>query len=110
LKRLSKEENKRLKSRTEERIKIARAKENYWKKYRDRNDKRYEQGGEGGKINVEKGILMFEEDGAWINEERRMTKENVANALRQEEKSAGGLSGREPMIGYLMQRMGVGMT
>ena len=39
LKRLSKEENKRLKSRTEERIKIARAKENYWKKYRDTNDR-----------------------------------------------------------------------
>ena len=30
-------------------------------------------------INVEKGILMFEEDGAWINKERRMSKENVAN-------------------------------
>ena len=44
LKRLSKDENKRLKQRTEERIEIARAKENYWKKYRDKGDKDMEEG------------------------------------------------------------------
>ena len=35
IKVLSKEENKRLKMRTEERLEIAKAKENYWKRFRD---------------------------------------------------------------------------
>ena len=35
IKVLSKEESRRLKMRTEERLEIAKAKENYWKKFRD---------------------------------------------------------------------------
>jgi hypothetical protein len=37
IKRISKEENMRLKKRTEERLEIASAKENLWKKFRDRD-------------------------------------------------------------------------
>ena len=92
LKRLSKEENKRLKLRTEERIEIARAKENYWRKYRDRkvNDMKEEE--KEAWIHVDNGILMFEEDGAWIKEERRMSKEKVANVEKR--KVGKGAEGR----------------
>ena len=36
IKKMNKEENRRLKERTEERIMISKAKANYWKKYRGR--------------------------------------------------------------------------
>ena len=36
IKKMNKEENRRLKERTEERIMISQAKANYWKKYRGR--------------------------------------------------------------------------
>ena len=65
--------------RTEERIKIARAKENYWRKYRDRKDNDMKDEEKEAWINVEKGIQMFEEDGAWIKEDRRMSKETFTN-------------------------------
>ena len=39
IKKMNKEENRRLKERTEERILISKAKANYWKKYRGRGER-----------------------------------------------------------------------
>ena len=69
--RMSKEENMRLKMRTEERLEIARAKTNFW-----RNHRRQGQGEEIEEEeamaweNIKVGIMILEEeDGEWIMEE-----------------------------------------
>ena len=62
LKRLSKEENSRLKSRTEDRILISQSKANLWKRYRD--------GGE-------------EEDGAEMGTEEERAWRNIWNGVRK---------------------------
>ena len=65
---MSKEENKRMKERTEERIIISQAKANYWKRHRGegggKNDKEWRA--------LREGILALEEEGGWIMEEDRM--------------------------------------
>ena len=61
LKRLSKEENSRLKSRTEERIMIAQSKANLWKRYREGREEEAEIG--------------TEEEMAWKHHESRQGKE-----------------------------------
>ena len=43
LKKLSKEENQRIKTRTEDRLEVARAKENLWKRFREEEDKEMEE-------------------------------------------------------------------
>ena len=78
LQKLSKEENRRLKSRTEDIIEIAKAKENYWRKFRHRNDYVMEEEEDDAWRNLEKGILMLEERGSWIQEERKL--ENITRA------------------------------
>ena len=59
LQKLSKEENRRLKSRTEDRIEIAKAKENYWRKFRHKNYYEMEEEEDDSWRNLEKGILML---------------------------------------------------
>ena len=41
---MSVEENRRLKGRTEDRLEIARAKENYWKRFREKEGENMEEG------------------------------------------------------------------
>ena len=43
-KNMSKEESKKLKTRTEERIEISQAKANYWKRFRDGGERDMEEG------------------------------------------------------------------
>jgi hypothetical protein len=105
LKRLSKEENKRLKMRTEERIEIARAKENYWKKYRDQGDKDMKEEEKEAWVHVEKGILMFEEDGSWINEDRRITKEEIADDSIPDAEDGGRDELRQEEGGEVIRRI-----
>ena len=74
LKRLSKEENKRMTLRTEERLEIAKAKENLWRQYRDEGKrqeigKEEEDSWETLKITL---MELEEEDGGWKKEEKSL--------------------------------------
>ena len=90
LKRLNKEENMRLKSRTEERIEIAQATANYWKWYRE--DGRIERTGDSSMEGVgEKRevwnrlraeISALEEDGVWIQEEDALRRTDDEGVIR----------------------------
>ena len=96
LQKLSKEENRRLKSRTEDRIEIAKAKENYWRKFRQKNDNEMEEEEDDAWRNLEKGILMLEERGTWIQEERKM--ENIKRVPgRRIDSMSGGTGGDDDL-------------
>ena len=79
LKRLSKEENSRLKSRTEDRILISQSKANLWKRYRDGGEE--EDGAEMGTEeerawrNIWNGVReLEEEDAAWRTPEKEVSR------------------------------------
>ena len=78
VKRMTKEENSRIKERTEERLEIATAKTNYWRNYRERKDDMEEEEimawrtVKEGIMNLEEGAGQWEEGGHIIN----TTKEN----------------------------------
>ena len=64
--RLSKEENQRMAKRTEDRLEIAKAKENLWRKFRERKepeDKGMEEEEEDAWKSLKKGIIELEEEG-----------------------------------------------
>ena len=64
IKRLSKEENMRMTKRTEERLEIAKAKENLWRQYRGQREMRTEE--EDAWEMIRRQILELEEGGTWI--------------------------------------------
>ena len=66
LKRISKEENKRLKRRTEERLEIASAKANLWRRFRDRNKEldMTEEEAEAWE-GLRASVMELEEGGSW---------------------------------------------
>ena len=71
VKKMSKEENMRLKMRTEERLEIATAKTNFWRNHR-RQGPGEEMGEEEAMAweNIKVGIMILEdEDGEWIMKE-----------------------------------------
>ena len=68
IKTLNKEENKRIRERTAQRIEISQAKANYWKMHRGEKKSPNEEW-----MKVREGILMLEERGGWINKEDGMT-------------------------------------
>ena len=70
IQKLNKEENKRLRERTEERILVSQAKANYWKKWREKKEEGTEMMQEWG--NLMKGIIALEERGGW-----RVTKDDL---------------------------------
>ena len=74
LKKLSVEENRRLKRRTEDRLEIAQAKENYWKQYRGKEEGYMKEEERGAWEAIKEGITALEEDGNWIKEEKRIEK------------------------------------
>ena len=74
LKKLSVEEKRRLKRRTEDRLKIAQAKENYWKQYRGKEEGGMKEEERGAWEAIKEGITALEEDGNWIKEEKRIEK------------------------------------
>ena len=65
MKRLSKEENQRMTRRTEERLEIAKAKENLWRKFRERKEteEMMEEEEEEAWKSLRKGIMELEEEG-----------------------------------------------
>ena len=65
--RVSKEENKRLKSRTEERLELSTAKGNLWKHYRE--NKEMEDDIAKAWEDVRKSVMELEEEGRWKEEE-----------------------------------------
>ena len=68
LKKLSKEENQRLKIRTEERLEVARAKENLWKRFRgDKEDREMVEDEIKAWESLREGIMELEEEGVWRN-------------------------------------------
>ena len=95
IQRMSKEENKRMKERTEERIIISQARANYWKRHRGegvgKNDKEWSA--------LREGILALEEDkGGWIVEEDRMhldgeSQDVQGEGVQGQEGAHGGLQG-----------------
>ena len=64
IKRLSKEENMRMTRRTEERLEIAKAKENLWRKHRGQGEMKI--GEEDAWETLREKIMELEEAGAWI--------------------------------------------
>ena len=79
LKRLSKEENSRLKSRTEDRIMIAQSKANLWKRYREGREEEEEAEIGTEEVmawrNLWNGVKeLEEEDAAWRTPEKEVTK------------------------------------
>jgi hypothetical protein len=70
IKRLSKDENIRMNMRTEERLEIARAKENLWTNYREHGEMRKEE--EEAWEMIREKILVLEEGGTW-REQRKET-------------------------------------
>ena len=95
IQKMSKEENTRMKERTEERIIISRANANYWKRHRG------EGGGKHDKewIALREGILALEEDkGGWIVEEDIMyldgeSQDVQGEGVQGQEGAHGGLQG-----------------
>ena len=68
LKKLSKEENLRLKTRTEDRLEVARAKENLWKRFRgDKEDREMVEDEIKAWESLREGIMELEEEGVWRN-------------------------------------------
>ena len=68
LKKLSKEENQRIRIRTEERLEVARAKENLWKRFRgEEEDREMEEDEIKAWENLREGIMELEEEGVWRN-------------------------------------------
>ena len=66
--RLSKEENQRLKLRTEDRMMIARAKENLWKRFREKEGvKEIEEEELNAWKDVQSMVIELEEEGSWRN-------------------------------------------
>ena len=64
LKKLSKEENQRIKIRTEERLEVARAKENLWKRFReDKEDREMVEDEIQAWERLREGIMDLEEEG-----------------------------------------------
>ena len=66
IKRLSKEENRTMTTRTEDRLEIAKAKENLWRKFRERKETEeevMEEEEEEAWRSLKKGILELEEEG-----------------------------------------------
>ena len=63
LKKLSQEENRRLKGRTEDRLEIARAKENYWKRFRGKEEEDMEEEERKAWNAIKEGISTLEENG-----------------------------------------------
>ena len=82
---MSKEERKRLKTRTEERIEIAQAKANYWKWYRGGGEKikgekesMREEDMRDAWTRMKVHIVALEEEGEWVlDEDDIKEKENV---------------------------------
>ena len=68
IQKLSKEETMRLRIRKEERLEISRAKSNLWRHYR-RGEEDLDEEELLAWENLEKGILILEEDGNWIRKE-----------------------------------------
>ena len=65
LKKLSVEENRRLKGRTEDRLEIARAKENYWKRFRGKEGEDMEEEERKAWNAIKEGISTLEENANW---------------------------------------------
>ena len=89
LKQLNKEENKRIKERSEERILISQAKANYWKMHRG-GKKGYEEKYEQHWRNIKDGILALEEEGSWISKE-----DCIQDAANKEEMIGVGVQVRD---------------
>ena len=63
IKTLSKEESKRLKERSEERIIVSKAKANYWKRYRDIEDEEEREHWQA----LKRAVIALEERGGWTD-------------------------------------------
>ena len=66
IKSMNKEESRRLKERTEERMMISEAKANYWKKYRSGGDGVEEDKHAKEWRKLKEGVISLEEKGGWI--------------------------------------------
>jgi hypothetical protein len=108
IKRISKEENMRLKKRTEERLEIASAKGNLWKKIREKGQELAETGEDAEAWEgLRTSVMELEEDGSWrdIGEEAsnltKMTIRGETEGLSQGgqvgrgDKVHGGVDGQE---------------
>ena len=69
----------RLKKRTEERIEIAKAKDNYWKRYRTRKEEEMKVVEVEAWKKIEEGIILLEEEGGWREESKKIEKDVLAN-------------------------------
>jgi hypothetical protein len=92
VKRLSKDENQKLTRRTEDRLEIAKAKENLWRQFRERKeseDKVMEEEEEDAWKSLKKGIMELEEErGNWrepTKEPRMIVIVRSAKSVRNEE-------------------------
>ena len=105
IQKLSKEENRRLKERTEERIMISKAKANYWKKYRSMEEKMNEDRGEirneDSWKQLKNGIQALEERGGWIEDDDALEK-NVTGGERVDKNKLDG-----PRAGEHREKTGV---
>ena len=71
--KLSKEENQRLKLRTEDRLTVAKAKENLWKRFRDKDMMKEMQEDEvRAWEDIQRMIIELEEEGSWRNEDKNI--------------------------------------
>ena len=71
--KLSKEENQRLKLRTEDRLTVAKAKENLWKRFRDKDMMPEMQEDEvRAWEDIQRMIIELEEEGSWRNEDKNI--------------------------------------
>ena len=63
-----------MKGRTEDRLEIARAKENFWKRFREKKEEDMEEEEMKAWNPIKEGITTLEENGNWIKEEMRTEK------------------------------------
>ena len=90
IKKISKEENQRLKKRTGERLEIASAKANLWKKFREGGEDLSEREVAAWEA-VRTSVMELEEDGRWRNPEEGDEKlEGVHFVMRRGELLGGG--------------------
>ena len=90
IKKISKEENQRLKKRTGERLEIASAKANLWKKFREGGEDLSEREVAAWEA-VRTSVMELEEDGRWRNPEEGDEKlEGVHFMMRRGELLGGG--------------------
>ena len=91
MKRLSKEENQRMTRRTEERLEIAKAKENLWRKFRERKETEevMEEEEEEAWKSLRKGIMELEEEGGSWRESAKEPRMIMVTSNRTLENTRG---------------------